>query len=253
MPRRLVRGILVALLLAVAPASRADVLVFAAASLKNALDDAAQGFENESGARVRVSYAASSALARQIENGAPADIYISADLKWMDAVQEHGRVTPDTRRNFLGNTLVLIEPASSTLAVVIAPHFPLAKLLGGGRLAMADPDAVPAGLYGKAALTSLGVWDEVSSRVARASDVRAALRYVSRGEAPLGIAYRTDTVADPGVKIAAIFPAGSYPPIVYPIALIAGSKNADARKFMAFLLSPVAKPYFEKQGFAVLD
>jgi molybdate transport system substrate-binding protein len=245
----------IALVMVAAPGSAKaeDVLVFAAASLKNALDDAAGSFQQNGGAKVNVSYAASSALAKQIEAGAPADIFISADLDWMNDVQQHGMIQTATRANFLGNVLVLVAPADSTAKIDIKPDFPLAALLGDGRLAMADPDAVPAGKYGKAALQKLGIWDSVENKVARAEDVRAALVFVSRKEAPLGIVYQTDAAADKGVKIVGIFPSDTYPPIIYPIALTAESKNLDAAKFLAFLRSADAKPFFEKQGFAVLN
>jgi molybdate transport system substrate-binding protein len=242
-----------ALLLAARPAVADDVLVFAAASLKNALDDAVKDFDTSSGNTVRVSYGASSALAKQIENGAPADIFISADLDWMNEIAGKSLIKPDTRVNLLGNTLVMVEPADSTLAVTIAPNFPLAQLLGDGRLAMADPDAVPAGKYGKAALQKLGVWDAVANKVASAADVRAALRFVSTKEAPLGIVYRTDAASDANVKIAATFPDGTYPPIIYPIAALAGSKSGATTALLAYLRSPAAKPFFVKQGFAVLQ
>ena len=234
------------------PAAAEDVLVFAAASLKNALDDASASYQQHGGAKINVSYAASSALAKQIESGAPADIFISADLDWMNDVQQHGGIQAPTRANFLGNVLVMVEPADSSAQIEIKPGFALAAALGDGRLAMADPDAVPAGKYGKAALQKLGVWDSVENKVARAEDVRAALLFVSRKEAPFGIVYQTDAAADKGVKIAAVFPQDTYPPIIYPIALTANSKNPDAAKFLAFLRSDTAKSFFEKQGFAVL-
>jgi molybdate transport system substrate-binding protein len=243
--------VLALVLLVATPAFAADVLVFAAASLKNALDDAAASYQSHSGDKIKVSYAASSALAKQIENGAPADIFISADLDWMDYVAKKNLVKPDTRVNLLGNKLVLIAPAGAA-SVTIAPNFPLASLLKGGRLAMADPDSVPAGKYGKAALEKLGIWSSVSDKIARAEDVRAALRFVSRGEAPLGIVYQTDAAADPGVKVVGAFPDGSYPAIIYPVALVAGSANPGAAKFEAFLRSADARPFFVKQGFTVL-
>jgi molybdate transport system substrate-binding protein len=237
-----------------APAALADdVLVFAAASLKNALDDAAAAYQRQDGDKISISYAASSALAKQLESGAPADIFISADLDWMDYAQQRNLIKPATRKNLLGNRLVLIAPASSTLTVEIKPNFPLAALLGDGRLSMADPDAVPAGKYGQAALEKLGVWASVEGKVARAENVRAALFFVSRQEAPLGIVYETDAAADKGVKTVAAFPEDTHPPIVYPIALTAASKNAGAAKFLGFLESPAAKPFFEKQGFTVLQ
>ncbi len=171
----------------------------------------------------------------------------------MNDVQKHGMIQDRTRSNLLGNRLVLIAPATSRIKVDIKPDFPLAALLGNNHLAMADPDAVPAGIYGKAALTSLGVWDSVKDKVARAQNVRAALLYVARQEAPLGIVYQTDAAADKNVRIVSYFPPKSYPPIIYPIALTKTGKNPEAAKFLAFLRSPAAKPYFEKQGFTVLD
>ena len=233
-------------------AQAADVLVFAAASLKNAMDDAVGAFEQAGGDKVNVSYGASSALAKQIEAAAPADMFISADLDWMDYVEKRSLIQTETRKSLLGNRLVMVEPATSTLHVDIMPNFPLAKLLNGGRLAMADPDAVPAGRYGKAALEKLGVWSSVQDKVARAENVRAALFFVARSEAPLGIVYATDAAAEKGVKIAGVFPENTHPPIVYPIALTSRSKNPAAAKFLAFLESPAAKPLFEKQGFTVL-
>ncbi|HUZ72051.1 MAG TPA: molybdate ABC transporter substrate-binding protein [Stellaceae bacterium] len=247
-------GLVLLALFAAAPQAAADdVLVFAAASLKNALDAAAHAYEQRSGDRIQATYAASSALARQIENGAPAQIFISADLDWMNNVAKKGLIEPATREDFLGNKLVLIVPAASTAAkVAIVPHFPLAELIAGGRLAMADPDAVPAGKYGKAALETLGVWDSVAKRLARAEDVRAALRFVSRGETPYGIVYATDAAADTGVRIAGTFPANTYPPIIYPMAALKRASPA-ALKFIAYLHSTAARPWFEKQGFAVLE
>lgn len=229
----------------------AEVLVFAAASLKNALDDASAAYQRQEGDRIVISYAASSALARQIENGAPADIFISADLDWMDYVQRKKLIKPETRKNLLGNRLVLIAPAASTVAAAIKPGFPLATLLGDGRLAIADPDSVPAGKYAKAALATLGVWASVENKLARAENVRAALFFVARREAPLGIVYQTDADADKGVRIVAAFPEDSHPPILYPIALTAASHDGAA-KFLTFLESPAARPFFEKEGFTVL-
>jgi molybdate transport system substrate-binding protein len=235
-----------------APAFADNVLVFAAASLKNALDDALAGYQQHGGAKANVSYASSSALAKQIDNGAPADIFISADLDWMNDVQQHNMIQPATRTNLLGNVLVLIAPADSAAKVDIKPGFPLSQLLGSSHLAMGDPDAVPAGKYGKAALQKLGVWDSVESKVARAEDVRAALSFVSRKEAPFGIVYQTDAAADKGVKVVSVFPADTYPAIIYPIALTTNSKNPDAVKLLVYLHSDAAKPFFEKQGFAIL-
>src|SRR5258708_6661920 len=196
-----------------------DLLVFGAASLKNALDDANARYQRDAGHKIVVSYGASPALAKQIEGGAPADVFISADLDWMDYVAEHKLIKPETRFNLLGNKLVLIAPADSRVDLVILPKFPLAQALGNDRLAMADPSAVPAGKYGKAALEALGVWSSVSSKIAPAQDVRATLLLVSRGEAPFGIVYQTDAAADKGVKIVGSFPAATHPPVIYPMAV----------------------------------
>lgn len=235
-----------------AHAQARDILVFGAASLKNALDDANAQYQRGKNHKVVVSYAASSALAKQIENGAPADIFISADLDWMDYVAERKLIKPNTRSNFLGNKLVLIAGTDSKVTLKIAPNFPLAQALGSGRLAMADPASVPAGKYGKAALEALGVWASVANKVAPAQDVRATLAFVSRGEAPLGIVYQTDAAADKAVKIVDAFPANTHPPIIYPIAVLASSNNADVMAYLQYLKSAAAAPAFEKQGFVVL-
>ena len=227
-----------------------DVVVFAAASLTNALDEAAQLFERQGGAHAKISYAASSALAKQIENGAPADLFISADLDWMDYLERRHLIRTSTRENLLGNRLVLVAPTDSGSTVEIKPGVDLAGLLGGGRLAMADPDTVPSGKYGKAALTYLGVWDAVAPRVAQAENVRAALVFVARGETPLGIVYATDARSEPAVKVVGTFPEESHPKIVYPVALTASAKP-EARKFLEFLLSSEAAPSFEAQGFSI--
>ncbi len=233
----------------VSAAMAKDVVVFAAASLKNALDDASAAYEKESGVEALISYAASSTLAKQVESGAPADIFISADLDWMDYLQKRNLIKSDTRVTLLGNKLVLIAPTSSTATIEITPGFALASLLGSEHLAMADPSAVPAGKYGKAALEKLGVWSAVSSKVAPAADVRSALLLVSRGEAPLGIVYATDAAADKGVRIVAAFPEDTHPPIVYPAALLASSDNPSAAAFLDYLKSDKARPFFERQGF----
>ena len=230
-------------------------LVFAAASLKNALDDVNRQYETDTGKKATISYAASSTLAKQIESGAPADVFISADRRWMDYVQHHDLVQPNTRHDLLGNNLVLIAPRDSPLdaaEVMIGPDFPLAGMLGDGRLAMAEPNSVPAGIYGKAALIKLGVWDLVAGRVAGAENVRAALALVARGEAPLGIVYKTDAAIEPGVKIVGTFPAGTHEPIVYPMALTKAARPETA-SFAAYLRGPVARKLFEKYGFTVLD
>lgn len=255
MRRRLFIASIALLLAAAVPAgARADgFVVFAAASLKDALDAIATGWEKETGKHATISYAASSALAKQIEAAAPADMFISADLDWMDYLDKKGLIAPGTRHNLLGNSLVLIAPADGKAANVdIAPNFPLATLLGGGKLAMADPNAVPAGKYGKAALTKLGVWDAVAGSVASAENVRACLLLVARGEAPYGVVYKTDAAIEPKVKIAGTFPADSIPPIIYPIGLTAASKNPDAAAFESYLSSPPAAAVFDRYGFAVL-
>ena len=238
---------------AVPPASaqNRDLVVFAAASLKNALDDIDARYKASSGQGAAVSYAASSALARQIEAAAPADVFISADLEWMDYLQGRHLIKPESRSTLLGNRLVLIAAADSKLTTAIAPGFPLAGLLGNGRLAMADP-AVPAGKYGRAALQKLGVWSAVETRLAATENVRAALLLVSRGEAPLGIVYQTDAAADPKVGIVGTFPEDTHPPIVYPVAIGASSTHPGAAGYLAYLRSAAAKSLWEKQGFTVL-
>ncbi len=234
-------------------ASAADpVLVFAAASLKNALDDADAAYEKATGTKVAASYAASGPLAKQIENAAPADLFISADLQWMDYLADRNLIKAATRANLLGNTLVLVAPKDSTVTVTLTPGLDLARLLGDGRLALGDPQSVPAGKYAQAALASLGAWPGVQGHLALADSVRAALVYVSRGETPLGIVYATDAKADPGVRVVATFPEGSHPPIIYPAAVTTTSHNPDAEKFLLWLESPGAAQYFEKQGFVVL-
>jgi molybdate transport system substrate-binding protein len=235
-----------------AAAQGKDVVVFAAASLKNALDDIAGQWQRETGKKVVISYAASNTLIKQIEQGAPADIFISADLDWMDYGQQKDLIKPDSRSNLLGNRLVLIAPKDSSVSANIQPGFDLAALLKGGRLAMGNVDAVPAGKYGKASLEKLGVWDSVKDKIAQAESVRAALLFVSRGEAPLGIVYQTDAAADPSVKIVGTFPENTHPPIIYPVALTKESTNADAQAFLNYLRSPAARAAFERQGFAVL-
>lgn len=220
--------------------------VFAAASLKNALDEVAAAFP----ARVTIAYGASSALARQIENGAPADLFISADLAWMDYLESKGLLAAGTRRNLVGNRLVLIAPAERPLKLQPAPGFSLNRVLQDGRIVLANPDSVPAGKYAKAALEKLGAWSQVADRVAAADNVRAALALVARGEAPLGIVYRTDADAEPAVMVAGTFPADSHPPIVYPAAAVKGARSGAA-SLLDFLSSPRARAIFGKHGFTV--
>src|ERR1700733_11673957 len=193
-----------------------DLMVLAASSLTDALNEIGPAFTTATHRGVKLSYAASSALARQIEGGAPADVFVSADTDWMDYLQTRSLIDSGTRRNVVGNRLVLISPADSTVTIKIAPHFALAKLLGDGRLATGNPDSVPVGKYAKVALTNLGVWSDVQDKIAAADNVRAALALVSRGEAPLGIVYRTDALVEKKVRIVAEFPASSHDPIIYP-------------------------------------
>lgn len=244
---------LAAMLAAPLPAMAQDtVTVFAAASLKNALDDINAAWKDETGKEAAISYAGSSALARQIEEGAPADVFISADLDWMAYLSEKNLTQKDTEINLLGNRIVLIAPADSTAQIEIAPGFDLAGALGDERLAMANIDSVPAGKYGKASLTGLGVWDAVEGKVAQAENVRAAMALVAAGEAPFGIVYQTDAAADDTVKIIAAFPEDTHDPIIYPAALTAEATAADAAAFLDYLKTQKARELFEKQGFTVL-
>jgi molybdenum ABC transporter, periplasmic molybdate-binding protein len=228
------------------------VTVFAAASLKNALDMANSAWATQGQPPVTVSYAASSALARQIEAGAPADIFISADLDWMQYLSQKGLLQEDSRANLFGNRLVLIAPKDHAPPIRIAPGFDLAALLNGGKLAIGEPNSVPAGKYAKAALEKLGLWSVVEKHVAGAENVRAALALVSRGEAPYGIVYQTDAAADPGVAVVGTFAEDLHPPIIYPIALLKSSGASAASSYLNFLKSPQAAPFFEKEGFTIL-
>ena len=227
------------------------VTVFAAASVKDSLDALAQRFEAQGGGKVIASYAASSALARQIEKGAPADIFISADLDWVDYLEKRNLIRAGSRVNLLSNRLVLIAPSDSKTALTIAPNFPLASALGDGRLAIADPDNVPAGKYGKAALEALGVWNTVAPKIAPAENVRAALMLVARGEAPFGVVYSTDAAAEPKVRTVGTFAANLHPPIVYPAVIIAESKSRGAEPLVSFLRSSDARAIWQKFGFSV--
>jgi molybdate transport system substrate-binding protein len=229
-----------------------EVTVFAAASTTNAMTDIGEIFNQRKLGRFRPSFASSSTLAKQIENGAPADIYLSANAKWMNYLEEKKMITDGTRVDLLGNRIVLIAPRDSGLDQVrIAPGFDLAKLFGGGRLSMGDPDHVPAGIYGRQALESLGAWSTVERRVARAKDVRAALALVERGEAPVGVVYATDAAISKKVKIVGTFPENSHPPIVYPVAVVAGRRSPATDRFMELLQSAEANTVFEKYGFSV--
>src|SRR5262245_61357543 len=238
-------------LLTATDVAAADVTVFAAASLKEAMDEHARNFEAATRNKVIVSYGASNALARQIESGAPADLFISADLDWMDYLDKRNLLRANTKADLLRNTLVLIAPASSSTTLKIAPGFALAAALGSEKLAMANPDSVPAGKYGKAALENLGVWAAVEKRIARAETVRAALVLVSRAEAPFGIVYKTDALADKGVKVVDTFPSDTHAAIVYPIALVANGKSPVAKRLLEYLRSPVAESVWEKYGFGL--
>ncbi len=234
------------------PAAGRPVLVFAAASLQPALTAIAAAWQAETGKRAAMSFAASSALARQIEQGAPADLFLSADIDWMDWAQARNLVRSGTRRNLLGNTLVLIAAPDNADGLAIAPGFPLARAIGASRLATGDPQSVPVGRYARQALVSLGVWDEVAPRIAGVENVRAALALVARGEARYGIVYASDARSEPRVKVAGVFPASSHPPIIYPAALTAASDHPDAAAFLAYLTSPAATRIFEAEGFALL-
>jgi molybdate transport system substrate-binding protein len=227
------------------------ITVFAAASLTNALQDLGDGFTKETSIPVRFSFAASSALARQIENGSRADLFFSADLEWMDYLQARNLIQPTTRHDVLENQLVLIGSADSKISLKIGPKFALAAAVGTQRLATGDPDSVPVGRYAHEALANLGVWDDVAARLVRADSVRSALAFVDRGEAALGIVYATDALVDKKVRVIDVFPAASHMPIIYPAALTVGAK-ADAAKFLAYIRGPAGNLAFERYGFTPL-
>ena len=239
-----------------AAAQAEDVTVFAAASLKNALDAVAADWQAETGNTVTISYAGSSALAGQIQEGAPADLFVSAAVNWMDTLEEEGLIKADTRVDLLGNTLVLVGHGDAA-PVEIGPGFDLAGLLDGGKLSMALVDSVPAGQYGKAALESLGVWEAVEPSVAQSENVRAALALVTAGEAPFGIVYGSDAVADDEaedqVTVVGTFPEDSHDPIVYPAAVVASSAKPEAEAFLDYLSSDAADAIFTGQGFSLLN
>ena len=236
-----------------ATAAPPTLTVFAAASLTNALQDIGKAYTAKSGQPVKFSFASSSVVARQLEAGARADLFLSADTEWMDYVQARGLIDNDSRRNLLRGHLALIAPADSPVALHIAPGFRLAAALGPrGRLATGDPDYVPAGRYARSALTSLGVWADVADRLVRAENVRVALAYVARHEVPLGIVYETDARVEKGVRIVEIFPEGSHPPIVYPAA-VTRKAGAGARDFNAFLRAPEGEAIFRRYGFTPLS
>lgn len=245
-------AILLGLLHSPAQAQDKKLTVFAAASMKNALDAVDAAYTAKSKVQVSASYAASSALAKQIEQGAPADVFVSADLAWMDYLVKNKAIDDATRVNLLGNSIVLIAPKHSKIDnVTIAQGFDLAKLAGDGRITTGDVKAVPVGKYAKAALEKLGAWTAAAPKFAMAENVRAALALVSRGEAVLGIVYSTDARVDPGVKIVGTFPAASHPPIIYPVAATKNA-NPEAADYLAFLHSAQAKAIFEKYGFSYL-
>jgi molybdate transport system substrate-binding protein len=229
-----------------------NLTVFAAASMKNALDDIDAAYTAKTGVKIAASYAASSALAKQIEQGAPADIFASADTDWMDYAINKKNINEPTRVNLLGNSIVLIAPKDSTIDnVTIGQGFDLAKLAGDGKVATGDVKAVPVGKYAKAALEKLGAWQLAEPKFAMAESVRAALTLVARGEAALGIVYSTDAKVEPGVKIVGTFPANSHPPIIYPVAATTTAKT-EAADYLAFLRTSAAKAIFEKYGFKFL-
>lgn len=250
LPLRILSLLLLCVLAIPAAASTRGPLVLAAASLQEALTEVADGWAARGHARPVLSFAASSALARQIDSGAPADLFLSADEPWMDHLAARQRLRPGTRAPLLRNRLVLVAPAASKARLTIGPGFVLAATLGHGRLAMADPEAVPAGRYGKAALTYFGVWPQLAGKVAAAENVRAALALVERGQAPFGIVYATDARASSRVRVVDIFPENSHPPIIYPVAVLAASTHRDAAAFHLFLLSADARAIFQRHGFS---
>ena len=227
------------------------ITVFAAASLTNVLQDLGDSYTKDTSIPVKFSFAASSTLARQIENGSPADVFFSADLEWMDYLQERNLIRRESRHDVVGNRLVLIAPVDSKIKLTIQPHFRLAAALGKGRLATGDPDAVPVGRYAREALTTLGVWSEIADRLVRADSVRSALAFVDRGESPLGIVYETDALIDKGVRVVDVFPANSHLPIVYPVALTTAAK-AEAAGFVEYLRGPAGAMAFKAAGFTPL-
>jgi len=250
------RSIFIALLVVSSQCLAADkpasvLTVFAASSLTNALQEIGDDFTHDTGRPVRFSFAASSTLARQIESGVDANVFFAADTEWMNYLQSRGLINAASRRNLLGNQLVLIAPADSKIQLKIGPGFKLLEALHGGRLATGDPDSVPVGKYAQSALMNLGVWREAADHLVRAENVRAAMAFVARGEAPLGIVYTTDALIDPKVRIVDTFPSDSHLPITYPAALTRIA-HPDAKEFMDYLSSPASRAAFKKYGFAVL-
>jgi molybdate transport system substrate-binding protein len=255
---RRILGVLVSLTLLIGSsawplaARAAEVTMLAAASLTDALGQIDADYEKASGNKVKAAFGGSSALAKQLEKGAPADLFISADVPWMDYVAKANLIDPASRTDLLGNHLVLVGPADSTETVTIDDKYDLAGALKGGKLSVADTNAVPAGKYAKASLTKLGMWDKVEGSLAQAENVRAALALVERGEAPLGIVYQTDAMVAK-VKVIGTFPDDSHPPIIYPVALtVQGAKSDAAKAYIEYLKSDAAKTVFEKAGFVIL-
>lgn len=258
--RRIAHGLTALVLIALAcgigrdvSAQTAPPLFMAAASLKNAFDQVAHDWKTETGKTVTFSFAASSALAKQIEQGAPADLFASADLDWMDYLDQRGLIKPGTRSNLLANSLVLIAPADTPQSFTLAKGADLGAFVRDGRLAVADVNAVPAGKYAKQALQALDLWTGVVNKLAQSDNVRATLALVARGEAVAGIVYATDAASEPRVKVLGTFPADGHAPIVYPVAIVAGSANPDAQAFLAYLRSPAAQRAYAAHGFVYLE
>jgi len=245
--------VLAAGILSAAAAWAADPVVFAAASTKDAITDIANAYAAAGKGKVVTSFGSSGDLAKQIENGAPASIFISADTKWADYLDKKNLLVLGTRSDLLGNHLVLVAPLDSTMNIDLKPGAPLAAALGDGKLALADPESVPAGRYGKASLIKLGIWDSVKSHVVGAKDVRATLALVELGEAPAGIVYATDAALSKKVKVIGVFPDDSHPPIVYPVALVTGHDTPEAKAFFTYMKAPDAAAVFKKYGFILLQ
>ncbi|ACB95900.1 molybdate ABC transporter substrate-binding protein [Beijerinckia indica] len=236
-----------------APTAGTGPVIFAAASMKTALDGVAAAWQAQTGKKPAISYASSAVLAKQIEQGAPADIFISADVEWMDYLDKAKLLKPGTRRNLLGNELVLIEPANDNVALKITSGFDLAKATGDSKIAVCTISSCPGGIYAKQAFENLKVWSEVEPKLAQADNIRNALALVSRGEAKFGVVYATDAKAEPKVKVVDTFPSASHNPIVYPIALLNSSTNPDAQAFAGFLTSQAATKILTDQGFSILQ
>lgn len=255
MMRRRIVAIFAACLVAAAalasPRAEADdLLIFAAASLKPALDEIIASPRAKEIGTIKASYAASSQLAHQIDAGAPASIFISADEDWMNDVESRGKIVKDTRADLLGNALVVIAPKESTTKLAIADHVDIVGALGkDGHIALGEPNSVPAGKYAKSSLTKLGVWDTVQPRVVSADNVRAALNFVAKGEAPLGVVYRSDAVSEPAVRVVDTFPDSSHAPILYPAAILADHDTSESREVLMLLRDPASAAVFRRYGF----